>query len=100
MVSRGRSLITKWSGGSTWARRSVNAAPLYLDPVIRPGDDLGHGADAKVRIAARPAAGDDSPAAAGYSPAPTVQHGAVTVRGGGSRAQPAAGARRGCAGRG
>ena len=84
----------KTYGGSTWGTCSINAATLYLDPVTRPGDDWGHhGASSKIGAETRPAAGDDTPAAAGHSLAATVQRRAVLVRRGRGRAQPAAGER-------
>src|SRR6185503_4639694 len=84
----------KTYGGFTWGTCSINAATLFLDPVTRPGDDCGqHGARAKIGPEARPAAGDDPPAAAGHSLAAAVQWRAVLVRGVRGRAQPAAGKR-------
>src|SRR6185436_9917964 len=88
----------KTYGGFTWGTCSINAATLYLDPVTRPGDDWGqHGARTKIGAEARPAAGDDPPAAAGHSLAAAVQCRAVLLRGGRGRAQPAAGKRGRCA---
>src|SRR6185503_6444730 len=84
----------KTYGGFTWGTCSINAVTLYLDPVTRPSDDWGHdGARTEIGAEARPAAGDDPPAAAGHPLAAVVQCRAVLVRGVRGRAQPAAGKR-------